>query len=78
MNLNWEQRRKLFLSLGTQEYEKPPQLPSCEVVLDFGRNKLTEAENDVVPVGSSMTFVYSDNTLFVCGMPIPKKGFENM
>ena len=76
MSQTWEQKRKLLLSLGTQKYEKPAQLPSCEPVLDFAENKLTNAENYVEPVRPDDTFTYSDTNLFVCGFPNPKKGFR--
>ena len=74
MSSNWEQKRKLLLSLGTKEYSKP-QLPLCEAVLDSPLNRLTDAENFVKSVASS-TFVYSDTCIFVCGFPWPKKGFR--
>ena len=78
MSSNWEQKRKLLLSLGTKEYPKPTQLsqlPFCEAVLDSPLNRLTDAENFVKSVASS-TFVYSDTCIFVCGFPWPKKGLR--
>ena len=73
----WEQKRELFLRLGTETYQKPTQLPVCEPVLDFAKNKLTNAENYVEPIRSDNTFVYSDTELYVLGLPFPKKGFIN-
>jgi len=72
----WEQKRNLLLRLGTQEYQKPIQLPSSVPVLDFAKNKLTNAENYVEPIRSDNTFVYSDTELYVLGLPFPKKGFH--
>ena len=71
---NWEQNRKLLLSLGSNKYRKPAQLPSCEVVFDSPRNKLISDENHVEPFGD-LTFVYSARALYVSGLPLPKKGF---
>ena len=76
MSETWEQKRNLFLHLGTQEYQKPNQLPSCVPVLDFAKNKLINAENYVEPIRPDDTFVYSDTELIVCGLPFPKKGFR--
>ena len=76
MSENWEQKRNLLLRLGTQEYQKPTQLPPCVPVLDFAKNKLTNAENYVEPIRPDDTFVYSDTELFLCGLPFPKKGFS--
>ena len=75
MSETWEKKRKLLLRLGTETYQKPAQLPSCEPVLDFAENKLTKAENYVEPIRPDDTFEYSDTELCVCGFPIPKKGF---
>ena len=77
MSETWEQKRNLLLRLGTQEYQKPIQLPSSVPVLDFAKNKLTNAENYVEPIRSDNTFVYSDTELYVLGLPFPKKGFIN-
>ena len=76
MSETWEQKRKLFLGLGTQEYRKPIQLPSCAPVLDYAENKLRNAENYVEPLRSGETFVYSDTELSLLGLPIAKKGFH--
>ena len=88
MGETWEQKRKLLLSLGTQTYRKPTELPlqffdtfmgpdedflSCEIVFDSARNRLEYAENYVEPV-ESFAFVYSEKRVFVCGFPWPKKG----
>ena len=85
---NWEQKRKLLLSLGTKTYRKPTQLPlqlfdnflgtdedflSREIVFDSARNRLEYAENYVEPV-QSFAFVYSEKRVFLCGFPWPKKG----
>ena len=70
----WEQNRKLLLSLGTNKYRKPAQLPLCEVVYDTPRNRLTNAENHVEPFGD-LIFVYSTRVLYVSGFPLPKGGF---
>ena len=75
MSETWEKKRNLLLRLGTQTYQKPTQLPSCEPVLDFAENKLTKAENYVEPIRPDDTFEYSDTKLFVCGIPNPKEGF---
>ena len=90
MSQTWEQKRKWFLSLGTKKFRKPAQLLlnlvdnfidpdgdylSCEIVFDSGRNRLTDAENYVEPVGP-FAFVYSERRVFVCGFPWPKKGFR--
>ena len=76
MSQTWDQKRKLLLRLGTKKYEKPSQLSSCEPVLDFAKNQLTEAENYVEPIRPDDTFIYSNTTLFVCGLPNLKKGFR--
>ena len=73
MSFTWKQKRSLLLSLGTKRYSKPAQLPSCDVVFDLPLNRLKDAKNDVKPVGTS-TFVYSDKLVYVCGLPLPKKG----
>jgi len=70
----WEQNRKLLLSLGTNKYRRPAQLPKCEVVFETPRNRLTNAENHVEPFGD-LTFVYSARALYLSGLPLPKKGF---
>ena len=87
MSQIWEQKRKFLLSLGTQNYQKPAQLPLnlidyciCtngdllrhEIVLDLAENKLANAENHVEPVRSDVTFVYSDTSLYIVGVPHAK------
>ena len=71
----WEQKRESFLRLGTETYQKPTQLPSCEPVLDFAENKLTNAENYVEPVKSSAVYLHTDTGIYVCPFPFPKEGF---
>ena len=73
--VTWEQKRNLLLSLGTKKYSKPAQLPSCDAVFDLPLNRLEDAENYVEPLRPRHTFVYSDKLVFVCGLPLPKKGF---
>ena len=75
MSFTWEEKRNLFLSLGTKRYSKPAQLPSCDAVFDLPLNRLEDAKNYVEPVGH-FTFVYSDKLVFVCGLPLPKKGSQ--
>ena len=76
MSQTWQQKRELFLRLGTKEYQKPAQLPECEPVLNIAENKLVNAENYVKPVRSDVIFIYSDMSLSVCGIPFLKEGFR--
>ena len=72
---NWEQNRELMLVLGTKEYQKPKQLANSEVVYDTPKNRLTNTENHVEPVGA-LAYVTSDTMLDVQGFPLIKKGIQ--
>ena len=73
----WEQKRELFLRLGTETYQKPTQLPSCDRVLDFAENKLTNAENYVEPLSSDDVYLHTDEGIYLCPFPFPKEGFRS-
>ena len=73
----WEQKRNWLLRLGTQEYQKPIQLPFCVPVLDFAKNKLTNAENHVEPVRSDDFYLITDEGIYVYPFPNPKEGFRS-
>ena len=90
MGETWEQKRKLLLSLGTQTYRKPTELPlqffdtfmgpdedflSCEIVFNSARNRLEYAENYVEPV-ESFAFVYSEKKSFCLWFSMAKEGFS--
>ena len=77
MSETWKEKRKLLLSLGTHKYEKPTRLPPysvCKAVLDTAENRLLKADNDVGPI-EPFIYVYSDQLLYVNGLPAAKERF---
>ena len=74
MSQSWQENRELYLTLGTNHYQKPIQLPVCEAVLDTAINRLSNAENVVEPV-QPFTYVCCERIILINGLPSAKKGF---
>ena len=74
MSRTWEEKRELYLTLGTHCYQKPNQLPVCDVVLDTAINRLANAENFVEPV-QPFIYVFCERLIYINGLPSAKKGF---
>ena len=74
MSQTWEEKRELFLTLGTHHYQKPIQLPVCKAVSDTAINRRSNADNYVEPL-QPFIYVGSERLLFVHGLPSAKKRF---
>ena len=74
MNQTWEEKRELYLTLGTRHYQKPIQLPDCEAVLETAINRRSNAENFVEPV-QPFIYVVFERLIYINGLPSAKKGF---
>ena len=74
MSQSWEEKREFYLTLGTYHYQKPIQLPLCEVVLDTATNRRSDAENFVEPV-QPFVYVFCERLIFINGLPSAQKGF---
>lgn len=75
MSQTWEQKRELYLTLGTHHYQKPIQLPVCEAVLETAINRRSDANNFVEPV-QPFSYVFCERLIYINGLPSAKKGFE--
>ena len=75
MSKTWEEKRELYLNLGTQHYQKPKQLPACNAVFDTAINRQSKSENYVEPV-HPYNYVLGKRLLYVNGLPSTKKGFQ--
>ena len=74
MSQTWEEKRELYLTLGTHHYQKPIQLPDCEAVLETAINRRSNAENFVEPV-QPFIYVVFERLIYINGLPSAKKGF---
>lgn len=74
MSQLWEEKREFYLTLGTYHYQKPIQLPVCEVVLDTALNRRSNTENFVEPV-KPFILVFCERLIYINGLPSAKKGF---
>ena len=67
----WEEKRELYLTLGTHCYQKPNQLPVCEAVSETAIKRRRNAENFVEPV-QPFIYVFCERLIYINGLPFCK------
>ena len=72
----WDEKRELYLTLGTHHYQKPIQLPVCKAVFETAVNRLSNAENFVEPI-LPFIYVFCERLIYINGLPSVKKGVLN-